>query len=250
MSHSPVAEIDDPVLTTRAAARLLGVAVSTAQIWIESGALEAWKTPGGHRRLRLSSVTRLLEQRAGVRPAPALPADPEFVPAEHPGYPVAHNEPARLAALQASGLVDSPADDVFDRLIRLATQLTDCPMAAVSLLTSRRQWFKSRVGLDVAETPRDWAFCSHTILQDGPLMVEDASLDARFADNPLVTGAPHVRFYGAFPLLDANGLRLGALCVLDREPRRLRDREVRALGELAAIASDEIKRRGRPRAGS
>jgi excisionase family DNA binding protein len=243
-SHAP--ESDDPVLTTRAAAQLLGVAVSTAQLWIESGALEAWKTPGGHRRVRLSAVTRLLERRAVGVPggqAAAAAADPEFVATREPAYPVPPDERARLAALRMTHLVDTPPEDVFDRITWLATQVTDCPMAAVSLLTSSRQWFKSRVGLGVPETPREWAFCSHTILQDGPFMVEDAARDARFEANPLVAGAPHIRFYGAFPLLSADGRRLGALCVLDSEPRRLREREVRALGELAAIASDEIKRR-------
>lgn len=245
MTQPDVTKADDPVLTSRAAARLLGVAVSTAQMWIESGALEAWKTPGGHRRVRLSAVTRLLEQRGRRKAAGAWqPADPEFLPAPDAAYPVPANEAGRLAALCATGLVDSAPEDVFDRLTFLAAQVTDCPMAAVSLLTSTRQWFKSRVGLAIGETARTAAFCSHTILDQGPLMVEDAWVDSRFRDNPLVTGEPHIRFYGGFPLYSADGSPLGALCVLDREPRRLRDREVRALAELAAIASDEIKRRG------
>ena len=87
------------------------------------------------------------------------------------------------------------------------------------------------------------AFCSHAIMQDGLFVVEDARQDPRFADNPLVTGAPHIRFYAGYPVRDAHGLALGTLCVLDREPRRLRERELRALRELAAIASDELKRR-------
>jgi excisionase family DNA binding protein len=237
---------DDPVLTTAAAARLLGVAVSTAQLWMESGALPVWKTPGGHRRVRLSAVTRLLEQRNGsvAQAAPAGQLPPEFLPVPDPAYPVPPNEAARLAALHATGLVDTPPEDVFDRLTRLAAQVTDCPMALITLLTSERQWFKARTGLSTPETARESAFCSHAILQAGPFMVEDARRDPRFEANPLVTGEPHIRFYGAFPLLNADGLPLGALCVLDREPRRLRDKEIKALGELAAIASDEIKRRG------
>lgn len=239
MPRPPAPANDDPVLTTRAAARLLGVAVSTAQLWIESGALDGWKTPGGHRRVHLSAVARLLERRAAL----ALPLDPEFLPLARPAYPVPDDEAARLAALAASGLVDSAPEEVFDRVTRLAGQLTGCPMAALSLLTSSRQWFKSRVGIGAAETPREFAFCSHAILEEGPFVVEDALRDPRFERNPLVTGEPHIRFYGAVPLVDARGRRLGALCVLDSAPRRLSAAERRALGELAAIASDEIGRR-------
>ena len=241
---------DDPVLTTAAAARLLGVAVSTTQLWLESGALPSWKTPGGHRRVRLSAVTRLLADKAGQgRQAHTGPGiDPEFRPElrpdSAPGHPLPQDEKARLAAVAASGLVDSAPEPVFDRLTWLATQVTDCPMALITVLTSRRQWFKSRTGIDLAETPRDWAFCSHAIVQEEPLMVEDASRDARFAANPLVTGPLHVRFYGGVPLVDAGGHALGTLCVLDREPRRLRAREIKALRELAAIAAEELRRRG------
>jgi excisionase family DNA binding protein len=234
---------DDPVLTTAAAARLLGVAVSTTQLWLESGALPSWKTPGGHRRVRLSAVQRLLADKAGRPPQPAG-VDAEFRPGPAPGHPLPLDERARLAAVAASGLVDSAPEPVFDRLTWLATQLTDCPMALITVLTSRRQWFKSRIGVDLTETPRDWAFCSHAIVQDAPLMVEDASRDARFAANPLVTGPLHVRFYGGVPLVDAEGQPLGTLCVLDREPRRLRAREIKALQELAAIAAEEVRRRG------
>jgi excisionase family DNA binding protein len=239
---------DDPILTTSAVARLLGVAVSTAQLWIESGRLDAWKTPGGHRRVRLSTVTRLLQQGAAAdarsQPARAVD-DPEFLPLAAPAYPVPGNEAARLAALQATRLVDTPAEAVFDRLTWLATQVTDCPIAVLSLLTARRQWFKSRAGaaIEFTESPREFAFCSHAILQEQAFMVEDARRDPRFANNPFVTGKPHLRFYAAFPIHDADGYRVGALCVADTVQRRLADKAIRALRELAAIASDEIKRR-------
>ncbi|MFC0254141.1 GAF domain-containing protein [Massilia consociata] len=249
MSHT-----DDPILTSREAAHLLGVAVSTTQIWMESGALQAWKTPGGHRRVRLSDVLRLRRQREAdgegdpmYDPAGGL-ADSEdageFVAAAAPSYPVPAGEQARLAALAGSGLLDTPPEEAFDRLARLAAQVTDCPIAMVTLLSARRQWFKARVGIDAAETPREWAFCSHALASGDTLVVIDAASDTRFASNPMVTGEPHVRFYAGVPLEDAQGHLLGALCVLDREPRRLRERELRALHELAAIASDEIKRRG------
>jgi excisionase family DNA binding protein len=237
-------EPDDPVLTTAAAARLLGVAVSTAQLWLESGALPSWKTPGGHRRVKLSAVTRLLEaKRSAAVSAPPLPPHPEFLPAAARAFPAPSDEGARLAAVQASGLLDTAPEPVFDRLTWLATQVTDCPIALLTLLTSERSWFKSRIGIDVASTPRSWAFCSHAILHEGAFTVGDTASDARFADNPLVTGEPHVRFYGGVAVRDAAGHALGTLCVLDREPRRLRDRELKALGELANIAADELHRR-------
>lgn len=235
---------DDPILTTREAARLLGVAVSTAQSWMEGGALPTWKTPGGHRRVRLSAVTRLMQRPETEPPAAhAAPPSGEFVPDPAPSYPAPANEARRLAALAATRLMDTPEEQVFDRVTWLASQVTECPMALLTLLSGQRQWFKSRTGLEARETPREVAFCSHTIMQDGLFMVEDAASDPRFAANPLVTGEPHIRFYAGYPVLDANGMALGSLCVLDREPRRLRERELRALRELAAIASDEVGRR-------
>lgn len=237
--------IADAVLTTSAAAELLGVAVSTAQQWIEGGAIASWKTPGGHRRVRTSDVMRLVGQRSRSSAqggAAQVPLEPEFLPLATPDFPVLRSEPERLRAVRATEFVDTPADAAFDRLTSLAAHATDCPMALITLLTSERQWFKSRIGVELAETPRSWAFCSHTILSGGLTMVEDAASDPRFRFNPLVTGAPHIRFYGAFPVLDGQGHRLGALCVLDREPRRLREREIDSLRALAELVSEEIQR--------
>lgn len=232
---------DDPVMTTSEVARLLGVATSTVQIWMESGAIESWKTPGGHRRTRLSLVQGLLHGKDDVNLRPAASNDKEFLPVENPGYPVVEDERARLAAVGASGLVDTGEDARFDRIVRLATMVTGSPIALVSLLTSTRQWFKARVGIEPRETPRDWAFCSHAVLQDGVFMVEDAHDDERFRDNPLVKGDPQIRFYAGVPLRDRAGQPLGTLCVIDREPRRLRATEIQALVDLAAIASGEIQ---------
>jgi excisionase family DNA binding protein len=246
MLNATQIDSDDPVLTTAAAARLLGVAVSTTQLWLESGALPSWKTPGGHRRVRLSAVTQLLAEKGRRQRDAAVviaPPHPEFLPAPAQGYPLAPNERARLAAVRASGLVESEPEPVFDRLTWLATQVTDCPVALMTVLTSQRQWFKSRIGFPLPETPRAWAICSHSITHDGLFMVEDATRDVRFAANPLVTGEAQIRFYGGVPLRDAGGFALGTLCVIDSEPRRLRDREMKALVELAAIASDELQRR-------
>ncbi|MEM8513113.1 excisionase family DNA binding protein [Massilia sp. MP_M2] len=243
-------EINDRILTTREAAQLLGVAVSTAQVWMESGDLPAWKTPGGHRRVRHSAVMRLVRERVAPKeddqaatPPVAAVLTAEFLPSATPDYPVPANEKQRLTALARSGLMDSEEDAAFDRLTWLASHATGCPMALLSLLSAQRQWSKSRVGMDSRETARSLAFCSHALMQDEPFVVEDASADPRFADNPMVIGAPFIRFYAGYPVRTAEGLALGSLCVLDTEPRRLREREMRALRELALLASDELQRR-------
>lgn len=191
---------EDPILTTSAAARLLGVATSTVQLWMESGAIESWKTPGGHRRTRESYIRALMTKVSGQstppeRRLPPTPTDPEFLPNADPGFPVAENEAQRLAAVAATRLVDTLPEERFDRIVRLASKVTESPIALISLLTARRQWFKARVGMAAHQTPREWAFCTHAILQDGPFVVEDATSDERFSGNPLVLADPHMRFY-------------------------------------------------------
>ena len=237
---------EDPILTTSEVARLLGVATSTVQIWMESGAIQSWKTPGGHRRTRLSLIQGLMHgEDANVLPDAG--DNPEFQPLARPAYPVLGNERTRLAALAASGLVDSGYEQRFDRLVRLASMVTGSPISLISLLTSSRQWFKAKVGMPVEETTRDWAFCSHAILQNELFVVEDALTDERFRDNPLVKEEPHIRFYAGVPLRDKSGQPLGTLCVIDREPRRLRNAEVQGLIDLADIASAEIQAGNRGR---
>ena len=240
---------EDPILTTSEAARMLGVATSTVQLWMESGAIESWKTPGGHRRTRQSHIRALMTKVSGQaagedRRVLPTPTDPEYLPAPDAGYPVADDEAQRLAALAASRLVDTPGEDRFDRIVRLASMVTDSPIALISLLTARRQWFKARVGLAMQQTPREWAFCSHAILNDAPFVVEDATADARFSGNPLVLADPHIRFYAGVPLRDRSGMAIGTLCVIDREPRKLRAAELQALVDLAAIAADEMATAG------
>ena len=240
---------EDPILTTTAAARLLGVATSTVQMWMESGAIASWKTPGGHRRTRLSHIERLLEGTPGkrgtvgqaVEAALSHVSPTEFTPREEPGYPVNKDEATRLVALASSGLIDTPPEARFDRIVRLASLVTGSPIALVSLLTSTRQWFKARVGLEAQETPREWAFCSHAVLSQEPFVVEDAATDPRFRDNPLVQGEPRIRFYAGVPVRDKAGMALGTLCVIDREPRKLRAAELQALLDLADIASEEVQ---------
>lgn len=238
---------EDPILTTSAAARMLGVATSTVQLWMESGAIPSWKTPGGHRRTRQSTIQAMLDRAgplSGSLSGETLveaPTDPEFLLQGNESFPTIADEPRRLAALAASRLVDSPQEERFNRIVRLAATVTASPIALVSLLTARRQWFKARVGLGPQETPREWAFCSHAILQDAPFMVEDAATDERFCENPLVLAEPHIRFYAGVPLRDRSGLPMGTLCVIDREPRRLRSAELQALCDLADIASSEFQ---------
>ncbi|KZS01021.1 Uncharacterized protein APZ42_002448, partial [Daphnia magna] len=121
-------------------------------------------------------------------------------------YPVPAQEAERLKALQALELMDSGRDPAFDDLVQLAAEWCGVPVAAISLIDADRQWFKACCGLDIRETPREESFCTHAIVHPHELLqVRDARLDPRFADNPLVTGAPHVRFYAGAPLLTTEG---------------------------------------------
>ena len=128
-------------------------------------------------------------------------------------------EAARLAALDRFEILDTGPELLFDSLTALAAKTFDVPIALISLLDSERQWFKSRVGLEVDETAREISFCKYTVQSDDPLIVLDALLDPRFVDGPLVVGSPHIRFYAGAPLRTVDGHRLGALCIIDRLPR-------------------------------
>jgi len=150
------------------------------------------------------------------------------------------NEGPRLHALRVRGLLDSPAEERFDRLTRLTQQLFGVKIALVSLIDADRQWFKSRQGLDVCETSRDISFCGHAILASDIFEVPDATQDVRFADNPLVTEAPHIRFYAGAPLSSSDGFRLGTLCIIDTEPRQLAAADRRMLRDLADLVETEI----------
>ncbi|RCW69176.1 GAF domain-containing protein [Pseudorhodoferax soli] len=154
--------------------------------------------------------------------------------------PLPADEDARLRALQALMVLDTPPEERFDRVVRFAAEQLDMPMALVSLIDGERQWFKSRVGLDVPETGRDIAFCAHAILQPETFVVEDALQDGRFADNPLVTGAPHIRFYAGAPLSAPGGERVGTLCVLDSKPRALGTVELAVLEALRTLVDEAL----------
>lgn len=230
-----------PALTTTQAAEILGVAVSTVQKLVEAGHLVSWKTPGGHRRIPHGAVRKLLEARPLAQPV-AEGAGAFVDTGAYPQQDLGEDEAARLLATRNAGLLDTPADARYDRIVRLASQVVDAPIALITLVDEHRQWFKARFGMSKTETPRSWAFCHHTIRSDAMLVVEDARLDPRFADNPLVTGLESVRFYAGVPVLDADGFRLGTLCVLDRRPRTLTHDQAWALTELAALASEEVGR--------
>ncbi|CAB3772927.1 GAF domain-containing protein [Paraburkholderia humisilvae] len=375
--------MENDVLTTSEAARLIGVSVRTAQLLIEGGTLRSWKTPGGHRRVYRADVLALIAQHdeappfssarvvlvasqariaecvewlsaidgctvdaygnaqdaafaiglrlpalvvvdlrdggddiGGERAArvefvarcaaqPALGAshivtlggEPDGQTGDGPGgradaaseedarsparitgvahvqalpavvrdllrdrdaaagrpdpaapYPVAANEAQRLIALERAGLVDTAPEEAFDRLTWLASRTLNAPIALLTVLTSQRQWFKSRQGLpNFTETPRSWAFCNHTILQRDVLVVANLEHDARFADNPAVAGGPRFRFYAGAPVVDQDGFALGSLCVIDYEPRTLDEEGREALAALAALASDELRLRATDR---
>lgn len=147
--------------------------------------------------------------------------------------PIPPKESERLAALYEYAILDTAAEQVFDDLAALAAHICQVPMATITFVDKDRQWFKSRLGIEATETPRDYAFCAHTILGPEPLIVQDATQDSRFAESPLVTDNPGVRFYAGFPLLTNDGLALGALCALDRTPHRLSPEQQTAMAALA-----------------
>ena len=152
--------------------------------------------------------------------------------------PLPSNESERLHALAGFHVLDSRPEQAFDDLTNLAAQICASPIALVSLVDQDRQWFKSRVGLKAEETPREQSFCAHALLEPLNLMiVPDATLDARFEDNPLVTGDPQIRFYAGAPLLTGEGHALGSLCVIDRRPRQLTDLQLSALRILGRQVS-------------
>ncbi|WP_370972199.1 ATP-binding protein [Amycolatopsis sp. cg9] len=149
-------------------------------------------------------------------------------------------ELARVAAVRALDLLDTPSEERFDRITRLAQHTFSVPIALVSLVELDRQWFKSCAGLDERETPRSVSFCARAIERDDLMEIPDAHLDPRFADNPMVTGPPYIRFYAGQPLTTPSGHKAGTLCVIDREPRRLTAAERGRLRDLAHWVELEV----------
>lgn len=155
-----------------------------------------------------------------------------------PGIPT--NEALRLATLKSAHVLDTPDEERFDRLTRMAKRMFRVPIALVSLVDENRQWFKSKQGLDACETPRNISFCGHAILGDDIFLIPNALGDPRFADNPLVAGAPHIRFYAGCPLRLNGGLKVGTLCIIDTVPREFDAEDASALRDLAAMVEDEL----------
>jgi sigma-B regulation protein RsbU (phosphoserine phosphatase) len=150
------------------------------------------------------------------------------------------DEAERLADLRALNILDTPPEQRFDRIVRIAARVFGVPISYVAMVDSDRQWFKSKCGLTSDETGRDISFCSHAILQTEPLIVPDATKDLRFHDNPLVVNEPHVRFYAGYPLAGPGGRAVGTFCIADRRPRTLSRRQLDTLAELAAMVEHEL----------
>lgn len=168
------------------------------------------------------------------------PATPERTEAAFVAPAAPPGEPERLATLRDLDILDTAPEERFDRLTRLARRLFGVPIALVSLVDDKRQWFKSSDGLDALETPRNISFCGHAILGNDVFVIPDASKDPRFSGNPLVLDGPEIRFYAGCPLRAPNGQALGTLCVIDSEPRDFDAEDARSLQDLAAMAEREF----------
>ncbi|HKK55564.1 GGDEF and EAL domain-containing protein [Marinobacter sp.] len=151
-------------------------------------------------------------------------------------------EKRRLTALKRLGILDTAPEERFDRLTNIVSRIYDVPVALISLIDDDRQWFKSKQGLKITETPRSQAICDYTIRQDTMMIVEDATRDVRFRDNPLITGPPYIRFYAGIPIREPSGFRIGSLCIIDTVPRKVQEMDLDLLRSIAVLVEDEIER--------
>ena len=159
------------------------------------------------------------------------------------GAPIPVNEAERLEALRSYGILDTNPEEEFDAITRMAARICGTPIALISLVDVARQWFKSKVGLEAAETPREGAFCAYTILQHEPFVIPDTQSDPRFSKNPLVTSDPNMRFYCGLPLTSEKGLGLGSLCVIDTKPRQLTAEQMEGLEVLSQAVVTKLQLR-------
>jgi GAF domain-containing protein len=157
--------------------------------------------------------------------------------------PAATNEARRLKVLWQYDVLDTVPEEVFDDLTELAARICEAPIALISLVDEDRQWFKSKVGVTVSETSRDISFCAHAVKQQDLFIIPDATKDLRFANNPLVTSEPKIRFYAGAPLITPDGHALGTLCVIDKVPRELRPEQQQALRVLARHVMTQLELR-------
>lgn len=157
---------------------------------------------------------------------------------KEPSFPL--DETVRLKSLHSLRILDSVPEERFDRITRMAQRLFDVDICLVSLVDCDRQWFKSKQGLDACETPRNISFCGHAILDEKAFVIEDTLIDQRFADNPLVTDNPNIRFYAGYPVHAPTGDRIGTLCLIDPQPRSFSPRDEQTLRDFAALVDDEL----------
>jgi GAF domain-containing protein len=158
---------------------------------------------------------------------------------------IVKNEKQRLKVLWQYSVLDTVPEEIFDDLTELAARICEAPIALITLVDENRQWFKSKVGISIQETSRDISFCAHAIKQPELFIVPDATKDARFSHNPLVTSDPKVRFYAGAPLISPDGYALGTLCVIDKVPRELRPGQEQALRILARHVMSQLELRRR-----
>jgi phosphoribosyl 1,2-cyclic phosphodiesterase len=197
--------------------------------------------PGGHHAMALAVTDWLVWPASEAHVRTKLRAALLRRAARWLAAPLPADEAPRLAALRALGLLDTVPEERFDTFTTRACERFNVPMATITLVDSERQWFKSRVGIDFLETPRDLSFCAHTILGPHVMQVPDTALDPRFADSPVVTSGPRVRFYAGAPLTVGDGYRVGTLCIADQRPRLFGAAELDELQDLADRLSETLQ---------